>query len=228
MPFFLLRATLLAVCFLWIAPASAQQEGALRFLPLHHGKPLRLEEGLASGDSTRVNLLRFYVSKLRLLQKEKQVWADSNTHLIDAAEEKSCLVALPQNVSYDAVHFLLGIDSATNAAGAAGGDLDPMKGMYWAWQSGYINVKVEGSSSLCATRKNAFQFHLGGFRGSDGCVQSLQFPATPGKDILVAVDVDAFLNNVDLKTQTAIMSPGPETVLLSQKMATAFRLLATP
>jgi hypothetical protein len=43
------------------------------------------------------------------------------------------------------------------------GDLDPIKGMYWAWQSGYINMKIEGKSSSCRTRKNEFQFHIGGY-----------------------------------------------------------------
>ncbi len=226
MPSALLSAALLAICFLTAVPAFAQPEAVLRFLPLHYSKPLRLEEGLASGDSIRVTLFRFYVSKLRLLQKDKQVWADSNNaHLIDAENEQSHQILLPQNFSYDAVQFLLGIDSVTNAAGVAGGDLDPMKGMYWAWQSGYINVKIEGTSRSCATRKNAFQFHLGGFRGADGCAQLLTFPATPGTDISLVVDVDAFLKSVDLKTQKALMTPGPEAVLLSRKMADAFHLL---
>ena len=33
---------------------------------------------------------------------------------------------------WDSIHFIVGVDSATQLKGAQGGDLDPMHGMYWS------------------------------------------------------------------------------------------------
>ena len=70
--------------------------------------------------------------------------------------------------------FYLGVDSLTNSNGAMGGDLDPTKGMYWTWQSGYINVKIEGKYSGCNTRNNKFQFHLGGYQNPFQTIQKIE------------------------------------------------------
>ena len=70
----------------------------------------------------------------------------------------SLALQIPSNIPFSKLKFQLGIDSLTNVSGAMGGDLDPTKGMYWTWQSGYINMKIEGKSNSCKTRKNQFQF----------------------------------------------------------------------
>ena len=59
------------------------------------------------------------------------------------------------------IYFQIGIDSLTNVSGDLDGDLDPALGMYWAWNSGYINMKLEGKSSSCKSVKKEFQFHIG-------------------------------------------------------------------
>ena len=74
------------------------------------------------------------------------------------------------------IQFNIGIDSLTNVSGALGGDLDPQKGMYWAWQSGYINTKIEGRSPHCKNRKNAFQFHIGGYLQPFYAIRRVEMP----------------------------------------------------
>ena len=59
-----------------------------------------------------------------------------------------------------------------------GGDLDPTKGMYWAWQSGYINFKMEGSCSQCLATKNNFEFHLGGYQQPFYAMQTIELNTT--------------------------------------------------
>ena len=75
---------------------------------------------------------------------------------------------------HDKIKFNLGIDSLTNVSGVMGGDLDPTKGMYWTWQSGYINFKMEGSSAVCPTRNHEFQFHIGGYQDPFYAMQTLE------------------------------------------------------
>jgi hypothetical protein len=124
------------------------------------------ESGVASSDGTRISLFRFYVSAVSL-------WVGPTARVERAAELSSigCFAAgesfsfprIPAGLHYNTAHFTLGIDSATNAAGAGGGALDATKGMYWAWHSGYINLKLEGTSPRCTTRRNAFNFTLAAF-----------------------------------------------------------------
>lgn len=40
------------------------------------------------------------------------------------------------------------------------GDLDPLNGMYWAWNSGYINMKIEGITPKCQDATIYFNFIL--------------------------------------------------------------------
>jgi hypothetical protein len=44
------------------------------------------------------------------------------------------------------IRFLLGVDSARNVSGIQTGALDPARGMFWTWNSGYVMAKIEGSS----------------------------------------------------------------------------------
>lgn len=121
--------------------------------------------------------------------------------------------------------FHIGIDSATNVSGAMGGDLDPTKGMYWAWQSGYINVKIEGTSSVCNTRNHEFQFHLGGYLPPHYALQTLHFPVKNPQQIQIDIDIQKFLKNIDLARQNHIMSPSKEAVVLSKIFADACTIL---
>jgi len=59
---------------------------------------------------------------------------------------------------------LIGTDSITNVSGALDGDLDPIKGMYWAWNSGCINFKLEGTRVISG-KKTPFEYHIGGYNG---------------------------------------------------------------
>ena len=40
--------------------------------------------------------------------------------------------------------FSMGVDSLKQAKPLYSGDLNPLKNMYWTWQSGYIQLKAEG------------------------------------------------------------------------------------
>lgn len=125
-------------------------------------------------------------------------------------------------VQYDQIRFNLGIDSITNTVGLLGGDLDPVKGMYGTWQSGYINIKIEGSSLKCKTRKNEFQFHLGGYLATYNPLQEITLAVQSEKNITVNIDLSRFFEAIDLSRQNHIMSPGKEAMTLSEAAAKMF------
>jgi len=170
-------------------------------------------------DSIQITALKFYVSNIELLNKTKTVWKDSiQYHLMDAFDEKSLQVRLPSNISFTKLKFNLGIDSATNVSGAMGGDLDPTKGMYWTWQSGYINLKLEGTSTICKTRHNEFQFHLGGYQTPYNNLQTVFIEGISLPVIEVNLDIKKLISQINIAGQHHIMSPGQEANDFSEKI----------
>ncbi len=190
--------------------------------------PLDLvDSAFTTNDSKHLKIteVKFYLSKIQLLRNGKIVLEEKNGfHLVDAGQTNPFIIVVnnTQNISFDQVQFNLGIDSTTNVSGAMGGDLDPTKGMYWTWQSGYINFKLEGTSPLCTTRNNEFQFHLGGYQKPNYCLQPLSFPIKNSSKIDLNLDVQKILEQVDLSKTNHIMSPSADAVLISKIVANAF------
>ncbi|MDI1355847.1 MAG: hypothetical protein PSX36_13070 [bacterium] len=167
------------------------------------------------------------MSKLELANKGKLVYQEPTSfHLIDAANENSLLVSfsIPSQVTFDELRFDLGIDSLTNVSGAMGGDLDPTKGMYWTWQNGYINFKIEGKSKFCKSRNHQFQFHLGGYQYPFSTVRHLHFEVASSDNMTLKVDVKKLLDEIDLSQQDHVVSPGKPAVLLSEKLGQIFSI----
>lgn len=173
-------------------------------------------------DSLSIETFRFYVSNLTLLKNGKVVYAAKNKFYLIDFEKKLQITLSAKNISFDAIKFNIGIDSTTNVSGAMGGDLDPVNGMYWAWQSGYINFKLEGTSKVCPTRNNIFQFHIGGYLSPNATLQTITLPAKNKTEI--KVDLEKFLNGIELKNTNEIMSPGEKAVTLAKLYQTIFSI----
>ncbi|MES2515745.1 MAG: MbnP family protein [Bacteroidota bacterium] len=191
-------------------------------LPMYGQFELQPDLYYKSGnDSLMIETLKFYISGIKLIDKGKVVWIEPYSfHLVDMSELKTlCLhLTIPSSVFYDQLKFNLGIDSVTNVAGAMGGDLDPTKGMYWTWQSGYINFKLEGKSNVCKTRNNEFQLHLGGYKDPFYNLKTLTLNVSYAEKTNIILDIEQVLKTIDLSKQNHIMSPGPESILLSEKV----------
>lgn len=171
-------------------------------------------------DSVTFESIRFYLSNFEFLTSKKEVIELPKKHfLIDLKEPNSLLLETPKNLNHASVRFNLGIDSITNNKGALGGDLDPVNGMYWTWQSGYINFKLEGTSPAVSTRKNRFQFHLGGFLYPFNALQTVEL----NNKNEITLDLTEFFEQVDLNETNTIMSPSYEAVEISKKVANSFR-----
>jgi hypothetical protein len=172
--------------------------------------------------------IKFYVSNIQFNLKNKLVFNEpSSYHLLSLLETKKNSISLdvPNNLIYDEIVFNLGIDSATNSSGVIGGDLDPTNGMYWTWQSGYINMKMEGYCATCTTRNHFFEFHLGGYQFPFVALQTVKIKVAQGSKLTLGFDLEKFLGQTDLVKKCAIMSPGNEAVQLSQQAANSFYLI---
>jgi len=227
---------LVFVALTWCPVLLTAQSGVssgfvLHVQPFFQQQQVRLNEPMrtAAGDTLVLHMLRFYLCDFTFLNKGEVVFEErEGRHLVDLESENTQSLAFshPAHRPFDAMAFTLGIDSATNVSGAMGGDLDPTKGMYWTWQSGYVNFKAEGFYEKCPTRQGAFQFHLGGYMPPFPAVRRIQIAATPGKNQQLQLDLTPFVDQVNWAKKHSIMSPGAETVRLSNVLATSFRLHA--
>jgi hypothetical protein len=219
---------------LWLLLTSTGVQGqtadqlALSFLPVFHNHTISAESyhQKKNGDTIRIDELRFYISGISLWHKGSEVWKEPRSyHLLDITDPSSLILLLDlrKNIAFDEIKFNLGIDSLTNVSGAMEGDLDPVKGMYWTWQSGYINIKLEGWSPVCPTRGHKFQFHLGGYSGAVKAIQEVSLPVKSQQEIIIQFALDAFFEKINLSKHREIMIPSREAVLLSEQLAGAFQ-----
>ncbi len=179
-------------------------------------------------DSVKITEFRFYISKLSFWKSNKLIWMEGDSfHLIDLLDDSTHKINLkiPDEMVFDKLEFYLGIDSLANVSGAMGGDLDPTRGMYWTWQNGYINAKIEGTSNVCKSRKNEFQFHLGGYMTPFQCVQKIEMIVDRNEQIQIGIHVEKMIESFDLSKQTKIMSPSLNAVEVSKQLAKCFYLM---
>ena len=215
--------------FLFGLIALRSQAQSLRFVALYDELPLSLNTKFPvqnSLDSIEISTLKFYISNIELRIDTLIVATLPQYHyLVDFKKEQSQVIQFSQNITFNNIRFHLGIDSLTNSKGAMGKDLDPTNGMYWTWQSGYINFKLEGNSKICPTRNHKFQFHLGGYQFPYNALRTIDLETPTQKNITIYLDISTFLNQITLQQETyTIMSPGSNAMTSATLLATLFRL----
>ncbi|KAB1157702.1 MbnP family protein [Flavobacterium luteum] len=176
-------------------------------------------------DTLQIDVFKFYISNIEIQYSDKKVYNPTNSyHLIDIENSNSLRIPIgyKNNLAIKNVFFNIGIDSTASVSGALEGDLDPTKGMYWAWQSGYINMKIEGKSSSCKTRKNEFQFHIGGYMKPSYAIRKVQLEAK-NQEIDVSIDVSEFFSAIKLSKINSIMIPGKEAMELADYSIKMFK-----
>ncbi|MBC3789016.1 hypothetical protein FHK02_5588 [Spirosoma sp. LMG 31448] len=137
----------------------------------------------ATGESFTPTAFNYFVSNIKLTATDGRQYIvpqDSSYFLIRENVPTSQTISLA-NVpvgDYKSVSFLIGVDSlrSTMDIGRRTGVLDPAgdhtsaNGMYWSWNSGYIFMKLEGTSPSAptdATGNSTFRYHVGFFGGRD-------------------------------------------------------------
>lgn len=202
----------------------------LHFVPVFGGATLDL--GKKYPCATEQNMLTFtlfkcYVSHFEYYKNQELVFRDTTeAYLLDSNVPNSFnrKIALPITIDFDEIRFFFGIDDKTNNQGISGGDLDPTNGMYWTWQTGYINMKLEGNCATVPTADHGFQFHLGGFILPYVSFQPIRLDNATSSELTISIELNDFIKKIKLAETHGIMSPGESTVLLSTYAATMFHL----
>lgn len=99
-----------------------------------------------AGNLYSVSLLKYYVSNFCFSTNDNFEFNAGNYNLIneEISNSKSFAINVPYG-NYSNLKFFLGVDSVKNISGAQAGALDPVNGMFWDWNSGYIYFKHEGA-----------------------------------------------------------------------------------
>lgn len=190
-------------CFLYACCSCAAQAGTV--LRLHHfvdERPLvpdTVTYRNSLQQSYTISRFKYYIGKVTLRSVEGRAAIQDGYFLIDAGEPESCRIVLKDipDGQYSSLSFIVGVDSADNCSGAQSGALDPVNGMFWAWNTGYIFLKLEGRTPSSTAPGHLFEYHIGGYLPPWNNIMQVLLPfdkpvqVTGGKSILPDIAVNA-------------------------------------
>lgn len=119
-----------------------------------------------NGDSIQITTYNYFISNIVLTKADGSTYKETESyHLIMENDSKSKTFTIPAVPvgKYTNISFLIGVDSARNVSGAQTGALDPNTGMFWDWNTGYIQAKMEAKSPQA--KEGNLIYHLGGYSG---------------------------------------------------------------
>ena len=149
--------------------------------------------------------LSFYIGHVELLNDNKSVAQLSDYYLIDLTDSTKNKLNFPlaSDLVFNRMRFQIGIDSSVIENGVMSGDLDPMNGHFWSWQSGYIHFKLEGELF-----EKPFTYHIGGASAPTNTLQTIYLPvALINQQITIEVAIDPMLAWLKKTNDLEIMSP---------------------
>lgn len=207
-----------------------------------NGVPMVLNTGNYTnsfGEQYIITKFKYYLSNVRLGSTSTSLH-NGSYYLIDQSKPETLSISFTGTAgSYNAVSFLLGVDSARNVSGAQTGALDPLNDMFWTWSTGYIMAKMEGNSPQSTVVNNKVEYHIGGFSGVNNVLKIINLnkpvplPAIEvrsGKttEIFMEADFDSWWQGThDLKIadNPAVMGPGTLAKNISNNYAAMFSII---
>lgn len=193
-----------------------------------------------NGDSFTVSKFNYYISNVVMKGSGSTPdYSEPNSyHLIEHSATPSDMTFYIDKVpggDYKAVTFMIGVDSLRNVSGAQGGALDPIKGNFWDWNTGYIMLKFEGTSPKATTTGKKIMLHSGGFSGVNNVLKTVtldmpsEIKVTKGQanHIHFTADIQKMFkspNVIDFSVTQTIMMPGVQAKKLSDNYANMFTI----
>ncbi|MBV9988378.1 MAG: hypothetical protein JO301_11920 [Chitinophagaceae bacterium] len=237
-----IRIILLLLAFIPARSLMAQRGGTSRTLTLqfHHNIGIdTLELGNtyinALGDTVTIQRFRYYVSNFALVDKNGRIHTLPEQYfLVDEADpaSKTIVLGVPASAELIGVRFMLGVDSARNVSGVQTGVLDPSRGMFWTWNSGYVMAKLEGSSPSAHVAGNIFTYHIGGYRQPMSTMRFIELPiASSAATLDIVADINRwFKGNSELHIGATPVchSPGALAARIADNYAGMFSIKPLP
>jgi hypothetical protein len=196
--YFLFGLVLIAPWEIW---AQLNLRVLYRSAPITLGKRLPFN----SNDSIQLDQLKFYIGT-----------KDEKVHFFDLEDSLTHTLILHQ--PEDSTLLFFGMDSLANTQGRLDGPFDPLLGMYWAWNTGYIQIKISGVL-WTSVQSFPFEYHVGGYR--QPYITHYQKMVSLHNRI-VNLSLEGFLSALPIQDQPKIMMPGPRAWTLYQHFVSSF------
>lgn len=191
--------------------------------------------------SYTVKTFKFYVHGIEMINTDSgRVFKTSadKYFLVDFADSTTASIKLSiLPFQYNRISFVLGVDSARNVSGAQTGALDPAKGMFWTWNTGYIMAKLEGSAPTSPSGN--FEYHIGGFKENESVIkkpvllfpfgESLNLKPEKTSEITITANINSwFYNPHDLKfnENPACNAPGTLAKQIAENYSKMFTVVS--
>lgn len=131
-------------------------------------------------EALQINRFMFYTSQWKAINTQNDTIELSKEHyLVNIQDGQSLKLPFQIPVNIKKIIFNIGVDSIKNTTGIQTGVLDPAKGMFWTWRSGYIMAKLQGTSPQANTAGNRFSYEVGGFQLPYNAVRTIVLALTP-------------------------------------------------
>lgn len=164
------------------------------------------------GEKFSVSQFKYYVSHISL---KDTVTGQSQSYpndyfLIREDNPSSKNISLATHLKQlHTIDFFIGVDSLKNVSGVQTGSLDPLNGMFWTWNTGYVFAKLEGVSPVAKTPGKKFSYHVGGYKQNENALRK------------ISLHTNAHLSNsnfsISIKADILKWFDGVHTVKISEK-----------
>ena len=187
------------------------------------------------GESLSIQKFRYYVSNFSVTNEKGEInKLPIQYFLIDEAIESSKRIVLTiPDMPISAISYLLGVDSIQNVSGIQTGSLDPLHGMYWTWNSGYIMAKLEGVSPVSTSVGHRFTYHIGGYKESMKTAKNIELKLSgkskPIHEIQITGNIDCWFKSkteISIASTPVCHSPGDLAVKIADNYSNLFSIKA--
>ena len=176
-----------------LAAMAVKAQHSIEFIPMYGSTKWHPDSSYTNfaGESLQINKFLFYTSGWKAIinhqnkkgQTDTVILSDAH-YLINLSDPNS--LKLPFTIPDNAAQliFTLGVDSIKNSTGIQTGVLDPARGMFWTWRTGYIMARMQGTSPAANTAGKRFSYDVGGFESPYNAVRpiTLKLAENAGSD----------------------------------------------
>lgn len=226
-------------------PNTGENVSQMHFM-LHNyfdGNEIELNTGNYTNQQNEqmtISTINYWFTNVKFIKSDGSEYAEEESYRLIRGDQSNTMhfhVSDVPDGTYKGVKFMIGVDVASSTSGAQAGALDPaINGdMYWDWNTGYIQLKLEGTSPASTATDNAYKFHIGGVgQGIETPREvTLMFPSevTVGEkdgSIHLIADVDKFFGPstpVKIADKAIFMMPGQKASDIADNYAQMFRIM---
>jgi hypothetical protein len=185
----------------------------------------------ALGEPFTVNKFKYYISNIVIRDSAgKKGKSYPGLFLIDESNpsSKGFFIGPQPEFGIGSIEFTIGVDSIYNMNGVQSGALDPLNGMFWTWNSGYVFAKLEGQSDSSNAPFHQFMFDVGGYKKGQNAARKVNLDFIPDRlNMPIQVDVLKWFNstsNISISKTPLCHEPGKFAMQLADNLATMFSI----